>query len=194
MDIDGVFSRHYSRVISEKVKMAAKKLREEGRCIYLSPLGYLDNGSESKPFDPQRAPIVKRVFELYATGEWSYRALAHWANQQHLTTKPVRRKRSKSERLEGVKIESIPKISRKVTVKAIENILKNPFYIGMNVTGDEWIRSIAHQALIDSSLFYKVQSMMKQRTVTVHYPELQFYPYRGLIKCYYCNCSYYNTP
>ena len=34
MDIDGMFSRHYSRVISEKVQNTFKKLRKEGKCIY----------------------------------------------------------------------------------------------------------------------------------------------------------------
>ena len=30
------------------------------------PAGYLHHGSDNKPFDPERAPIVKRIFELYA--------------------------------------------------------------------------------------------------------------------------------
>ncbi len=63
-DVDGMFAVHYSRVISEKVKAASEKLRSEGRCIYLSPIGYLDKGSDNKPIDSQRAPIVKRVFDL----------------------------------------------------------------------------------------------------------------------------------
>ena len=32
MDIDGMFSKHYSRVISEKVKGVCAKLKEEGKC------------------------------------------------------------------------------------------------------------------------------------------------------------------
>jgi len=68
MDIDGMFAAHYSRVISEKVKNAQHKLQLEGKCIYFTPIGYLDKGSGNKPMDPERAPIVKRVFELYLTG------------------------------------------------------------------------------------------------------------------------------
>ena len=70
--IDAVFSGHFSDVISEKVHNAYDKLHAEGRCTYAAPIGYLDAGSDSKPFDPERAPIVKRIFELYATGEWSF--------------------------------------------------------------------------------------------------------------------------
>jgi len=95
MDIDGMFAAHYSRVISEKVKNAQRKLRIEGRCLYFTPIGYLDKGSDNKPLDPERAPIVKRVFELYSTGDWSFAQLGKWAAKQGLTTKPVRRKRTK---------------------------------------------------------------------------------------------------
>lgn len=190
MDIDGMFSRHYSRVISEKVKNSSKKLLAEGRCIRNSPIGYLDQGSDNKPLDKERAPIIKRVFELYATGEWSFVSLSHWANQQGLTTKPARRKRSKEEKARGVSIESIGKQSRPVTHKNIETILRNPFYIGKNVHNKTWIDSKAHQPLIDTSLFYQVQSIMRQKTVRVHYPNLIFYTYRGLIRCKYCERVY----
>ncbi|KAB2916007.1 MAG: hypothetical protein F9K23_09755 [Bacteroidetes bacterium] len=186
MDIDGMFSRHYSRVISEKVKNTATKLRKEGRCIYISPIGYLDKGSDSKPFDNERAPIVKKIFELYATGEWSYTTLAAWANQQGLTTKPVRRKRTRKEKLQGIPIESMPKLSRPVSAKTIENILNNPFYIGKNINEGQWIDSIAHEPLIDAGLFLKVRYMQSQRTTTVRYPHLEFATYRGLIKCKKC--------
>lgn len=190
MDVDGVFSRHYSRAISEKVKNTAMKLRAEGKCIYTSPLGYLDKGSQSKPFDQKRAPIVKRLFQLYATGEWSYNTLAQWANQQGLTTKPVRRKRTREERLSGVSLDSIPKQSRRVTPKSIENMLSNPFYIGKNVHNKEWIDSTAHQPLIDSTLFMKVSRMRKDRTISAHYPEKSFAVYRGLVSCGECGRTY----
>src|SRR3989344_4962142 len=82
MDIDGMFARHHSRVTSEKVKAAFRKLRDERRCTYFSPIGYLDEGSDKKVFDPERAPIIKRLFELYASGEWSLRDLLRWTRQQ----------------------------------------------------------------------------------------------------------------
>lgn len=186
MEIDGIFSREYSRAISEKVKDAAKELRGQGKCIYKSPIGYIDEGSTLKSFDPIRAPIVKRIFELYATGEWSYAKLAQWANQQGLTTKPVRRKRSPYEKLMGVELETLPKVSRLITPKAIENILANPFYIGKNQHKNEWIESTVHQPLIDNKLFFKVRELRKKRTVSIHYPDSAFATYRGLITCGIC--------
>ncbi len=186
MEVDAAFSRHYSRTISEKVRRTAKHLRAEGRCIYQSPIGYLDKGSDQKIIDPSRASVVKRIFELYATGEWSYSKLAVWANKQGLTTKPSRRKRTATERLMGIPLESLPKVSRAVTPKSIEHILENPFYIGKNVHENQWIDSTAHQAIIDEGLFYKVMQMRKQRTTSVQYPEIEFATYRGLVQCGDC--------
>ncbi len=190
MDIDGMFSRHYSRVISEKVKTSYKKLLLEGKCIYTAPIGYLNSGSDNKPFDPERAPIVKRICELYATDEWSFTSLAKWANKNGLTTKPYRRNRTRQEKLNGVQVEEIPKASRPVTEKTIENILNNPFYIGKLIHKGQLIDSQVHQPLIDVSLFYKIHSMLKARTRTVHYPELSFFTYRGLLKCGACQRAY----
>jgi len=191
MDIDGMFAAHYSRVISEKVKAAAEKLRSEGRCIYMSPIGYLDNGSDDKPIDPERAPIVKRVFELYSTGEWSLFQLAKWANQQGLTTKPSRRKRTKDEILSGMEVGTIDKVGRPVNNKTIENILNNPFYIGklkINRKGENYING-RHQALIDISLFNRVQETLKERNITIHYVDRDFFTYRNIVKCS-CGRSY----
>lgn len=190
MDIDGMFSRHYSRVISEKVKTSNKKLRNEGRCIYAAPIGYLNNGSDNKPFDQKRAPIIKQIFELYATGQWSFASLAKWSNKEGLKTKPMRRKRTKEEKARGVELEKIPKVAKAITSKTIENILSNPFYIGKNIANGVMIDSKAHQALIETNLFYKVQSTLKSKTVSAHYPDSTFFTYRGLLKCAECERAY----
>lgn len=190
MDIDGMFSRHYSRTISEKVRNTNNKLRSEGQCIYTPPLGYLSEGSGSKPFDSERAYLVKRIFELYATGEWSFSTLAAWANKQGLTTKPCRRKRTKAEKLQGVELKEIPKSSRPITEASIWHILSNPFYIGKIVHKGELFDSKVHQPLVDLATYYKVQSVLKKKAVKVHYPELAFFTYRGLVKCGTCKRGY----
>ena len=190
MDIDGMFSRHYSRVISEKVKDSYKKLLAEGKCVYSAPIGYLNEGSDNKPYDPEKAPIIKRIFEQYATGEWSYTSLAKWATLNGLISRPIRRKRTKEEKANGVELEEIQKTIRPVNEKTIENILNNPFYVGKLLHKGQLIDSKVHQPLIDLSLFYKVQSMLKARNRTVHYPEFEFFTYRGLIKCASCRRAF----
>jgi DNA invertase Pin-like site-specific DNA recombinase len=189
MSIDGMFASHYSRVISEKVQNAYAKLHAEGRCTYLTPIGYLDHGSNSKPLDPERAPIVKRIFELYATGEWSFAQLGKWAQQQGLTKKPMRRKRTQEEMLDNFDPSTLPKVARPVDHKTIEYILKNPFYIGKIKTPNGYQNGKFHQPLINTALFNTVQQILKQKNQTVRYVDKPFYTYRGLIRCT-CGRSY----
>jgi DNA invertase Pin-like site-specific DNA recombinase len=191
-DIDGMFAQHHSRTISEKVKSATKKLREEGKCIYMSPIGYIDNGSDDKKIDEERAPLVKRVFELYSTGEWSLAELAKWANKQGLTTKPTRRRRTKKEILAGVDQKEIPKIAKPVNNKTIENILKNPFYIGkikINKRDNTQFLDGNHSPLIDINIYNKAQEVLKRKNVSIKYVEKDFFVYRGILKCE-CGRSY----
>ncbi|NMB47928.1 recombinase family protein [Candidatus Kuenenbacteria bacterium] len=192
MDIDDMFSAHYSRVIREKVKLAHDKLRSEGKCTYFAPIGYLDKGSGNKPIDPERAPIVRRIFEMYATGEWGLRQLANWANKQGLTTKPMRRNRTREEILSGVKPEDIPQTLHPINDKTIEHILLNPFYIGkLKIDKKDNTKYITgnHQPLIDVALYNKVQEALKKRNKCIHYMDKDFYIYRGLIACP-CGRSY----
>jgi site-specific DNA recombinase len=183
MDIDGMFASYYSNTISEKVRNAYKKLHAEGKTTHRSPIGYLDAGSDNKPFDPGRFKLVRRLFELYATGEWSYVQLAKWANQHGLTQKPMRAKRSKKQIEEGYDVSKHEKIARPCTHKTIEYILKNPFYIGKIRVNGEYINSKAHSPLVDTALFNKVQHMLQSRTQSVHYINKPFFTYRGLLRC-----------
>ena len=188
MSIDATFAGYYSAAISDKVRDALKKLRSEGKCTYHSPIGYLDHGSDNKVIDPERGPIVQEIFAKYETGEWSHASLAEWAKSQGLTTKPIRRHRTREEILAEVEPASIPRLCKAVSYKTIENILTNPFYIGkLRVPGgrrnaEEWMEGI-HPPLISAATFHNVQAVLRRRNVSVHYPHLAFYVFRGFLRC-----------
>ena len=186
-DVDGMFARHHSRVTSEKVKSAFEKLRSEHRCVYSSPIGYIDEGSNLKKFDPERSPLIKRIFELYATGEWAMSDLVKWANEQGLTSKPKRRRRTKSEMLKGVEIEE--KGSKPINKSTIGYLLSNPFYIGKLKHDEEYFDGI-HPPLISNELFSKVQAMLKKKCVTVKYHDQAFFTYRNFFRCADCGRVY----
>ena len=98
MDIDSMFSTNHSRVTSEKVTAAMRSHRDDGKWTHRAPIGYLNIGTvENKPQDPKRAPIIKELFELYATGDWCLSDLKRFAAKQGLKSTPNRRKRSKEE-------------------------------------------------------------------------------------------------
>lgn len=193
MDIDGMFAEHHSRVTSEKVRLTHWSLRERGVVAYKAPVGYLNQGTMThKPFDPERAPIIKKLFESYATGDWSLADLVRFAKNQGLTTFPSRRRRTQTEMLaeenDEVKIE---KISRLMTVASIQKILTNQFYTGRTFgNNNNYVRSVSHEPLIDDELFNRVQTMLNKKKVSIHYVEKLELPFRGLIRCATCRRVY----
>jgi len=193
MDIDGMFAAHHSRVTSEKVRLANHNMREQGLCTYKAPIGYLNPGkADHKPFDPERAPIVRQMFERYAAGDMSLADMARWANERGLTTQPMRRRRTIEEMLqdEGDEMTS-PKVSRPVTKNHVHRILTNPFYIGQ-VIGNQggYVKSTSHKALVTKKLFYAVQDRLGRKRVSVHYDEKLDLPFRGLVRCALCGRVY----
>lgn len=193
MDVDGMFAEHHSRVTSEKVRLTTWNLRERGVVTYKAPIGYLNPGSmEHKPIDPERAPMIKKLFELYATGDWALADLVRFAGQQGLNTVPVRRRRTKAEILaeeeEGVKIE---KTSRPMTISYVHKILTNPFYTGMALGNEgKYVRSVSHEALISEELFNNVQQVLRCNKVSVSYMQKLELPMRGMVRCADCGRVY----
>ncbi len=195
MDIDGMFSQHHSRVTSEKVSLTIKHAREKGKCTNRAPIGYLNEGNmDYKPLDPERAPIIRRLYELYSTGDWSLSDLARYANEQGLTTVAMRRKRTEEEKLaeeEDDNLIDIPKVSRPITQNHVHRMLTSPFYIGMVPAGNgKHTRSSSHQPLVPVNLFNDVQQLLRKNKTSIHYTEKLDLPLRGLVRCALCQRIY----
>jgi len=191
MEMDGMVAKSHSRITSEKVRNTTKKLRGEGVCTYRAPVGYLNTGDpRKKPFDPGRAPIVKQLFEKYASGMWSLIDLAQWANEQGLTMPAVRRKRTHEEMM-GEEEITIEPVARPITFKHVHYILRNPFYIGLIIGPHKsYIQSISHEPLIDKALFADVQKVLKSKRISVRYETKLDYAYRSTVHCGYCHRVY----
>ena len=199
MDIDGMFAEHHSRVTREKVALTMKNKRAQGVCTHKAPVGYLNLGQmEHKPFDPVRAPIIKQLFEMAATGEWSLADLARVAIKQGFTMPLMRRRRTQDEILaeeeDDVRLE-IESISRLPTFNSIHKILTNPFYSG-KVPGNEgaFMESISHEALVSKELFDTVQEQLRKRNRSAHYIEPLGHPLRGIVHCGVCSRVYTPYP
>lgn len=199
MDIDGMFAEHHARVTSEKVSINTRNQRDKGVCTYKAPVGYLNQGiMENKPLDPIRAPIIKQMFELCATGEWSLNDIAKWANEQGFTMPPMKRRRTEDEMLaeetdEDVEIEAI---CRPVTYTGVHKILTSRFYTGRILGNDGKcnVLSTSHEALVSDELFEEVQIALRKKKISVHYVERLDHPYRGLVRCEDCERAYTPYP
>ena len=101
----------YNDIVAKATGNAAKKKfkvilapgqesRWAWRAGFQATVLYLNQGNmEHKPLDPVRAPIIRTMFELAATGDWSLAALARYVLEQGFTMPPVRRPRTEEERL-----------------------------------------------------------------------------------------------
>lgn len=194
MDIDGMFAQHHSRVTSEKVRLVTQAKRAEGKCTYRAPIGYLNQGSmDHKPIDPARGPIIKDLFMLYATGDWSLSDLARYAAKQGCSTVPTRRPRSSQEMLadDDENTNLRPKSTQPLRVNHISKILRNPFYLGQIIgPNGAHIPSTSHDALIDAATFMRVQTLLKSKRTSVHYTEKLDHPFRGFARCAQCRRVY----
>ncbi|HEY1688507.1 MAG TPA: recombinase family protein, partial [Solirubrobacteraceae bacterium] len=79
--IHEMFDEYYSVSLSFWTKSGLREKARQGHLIGNLPWGYVrDQESKIAVPDPERAPLVKEMFERYATGEESDRGIASWLN------------------------------------------------------------------------------------------------------------------
>ena len=89
-----------------------KAALELGRWVFLAPIGYLNaprSMGRSLVHDPERAPLVQRAFEEYATGRYTKEQLLKRARTCGLTNRR----------------------GKPLTSQAIGMLLRNPLYAGI---------------------------------------------------------------
>lgn len=189
----------YLTSMNRNVKRSQKHNREAGLWQGLAPIGYLNAKDERKRatliLDPERAPIIKQIFEEYATGDHSIQSVWKSALDKGFTSKePNYNPRSKNF---GIRCP--------VSKNKIHDILTNPFYYGCMYVADEEIdektkkpiktfyKKIQHvyEPIISKELFDKVQTILKSKNKENFCKEQKYagipFSLRGLIKCE-CGC------
>ncbi len=75
-DIQAVVASDYIRNLREETRKGFYGRLKQGIYPLPAPLGYLDMGkAKPKELDPAKAPLVKKVFELYGTGQYNLEGL-----------------------------------------------------------------------------------------------------------------------
>jgi site-specific DNA recombinase len=97
-NILGSMSQFFSDSLSEKTKERMKSAVKAGRFIWVAPVGYMNEKKKSSgsvmKVDPERAPLVRKGFELMASGGYSADDVLRTLTALGLTTrknKPVPR-------------------------------------------------------------------------------------------------------
>ena len=158
--IQVLMARNYIDNLREEVSKGMREKAEQGIYPSRPPIGYRNNKQEHTiEVDPDKAPIAKRLFELYASGRHS---------------------------LSSLRRALVTEFGVRMAKSYLERLLKNPFYMG-HFRWEGKIYQGTHTPLISSQLFQEVQAMFRGRNKP-KYRNHEF-AFRGLLTCAYDNCK-----
>jgi site-specific DNA recombinase len=161
-------AQFFSANLSEETKKGMRQKVLQGGWPHRPPRGYVtlrsDHESDSRvAIHPREGPLVRKAFELYATGLYSVVSVSRRLAREGLISRSG---------------GSIPK-------SQMHRLLTNPFYIGrvrwkdVNVAGQ-------HPPLVKESLFKQVQSVIKTRYRSPGVRKTTGLPLRGFASCSGC--------
>lgn len=142
----------YSRNLANEVNKGLIQKAKNGGTPFRPPIGYRPvrlfvDGREvrSVEIDPERAPLVKWAFDMYATGEWTTRTLLVEVTEKGLLSRPTPKRPS-----------------RPITVSAFQELLRNPYYVGIvEYRGISYPGK--HEPIVDRQIFDEVQSLLEAK-------------------------------
>ncbi|HET6844956.1 MAG TPA: recombinase family protein [Candidatus Angelobacter sp.] len=86
-NIHGAFNQFFSDSLSERTRFRMAEAVRAGRFPWPAPIGYLNSGGGVLKVDPERAPLVRRAFELAAQGSHATDAIRRTLGALGLRTK-----------------------------------------------------------------------------------------------------------
>jgi site-specific DNA recombinase len=165
------FAQFDNDVRSDRTRAGMKAALELGRWVFLAPIGYLNaprSMGKSLIHDPARAPLVRRAFEDYATGQYTKEQLLKRGRSWGLTNRR----------------------GKPLTSQAIGMQLRNQLYAGIVDVPEYGVRAKRgdFEALISEELFYRVQAILSGRVPSTAprkraHPD---FPLRGFVRCQSC--------
>jgi site-specific DNA recombinase len=159
-----LFAKNYIDNLSEEVKKGLTEKLKQGWLPTKPPLGYKtigDKGHKIHVIDEATAPLIRNMFELYATGEYSLKKLVEVTNKDGLRTRS----------------------GRKVPKSRMAALLGDPFYAG-KIRYNNTLHAGAHEPLLSRELFERVRQVLHGKATPrfrKHFPL-----FKALIHCATC--------
>jgi len=158
-------SKYYIDNLSENIKRGHRAKLRKGIWPSFAPLGYLNNHkTRAIDIDREKAPLVRKAFELYATGEYTLKTLAKVLEQAGLKSYK----------------------GNVLSVSCVQRLLQNPIYYGIFSFNGE-IYDGTHEPIISKKLFDSVQQVMNNRGKKKRKRKHEF-AFSGLMRCGNCGC------
>lgn len=173
------------RKIGERTFKGMEEKARKGSYPAFAPLGYLNiadpNDPENDPkrkrrtiiIDSDRAPLIKKAFELYAGGRYSLSSLCNEMNQLGLKIKESRSKKR------GL---------RPISKHGLQSVLRNIFYV-WQFRWNQITWPGNHPAIIDRNLFDAVQAKLEENVSNPKGSTKKYFPFKFLLKCEHCFSS-----
>lgn len=163
-DMKVAIARFYTNNLSEEVKKGQKEKIAQGWLPARAKLGYKtvgEKGHRTHIVSEAEAPFIKRMFELYASGNYSLKALVETMQN------------------EGMRNE----YGRKIPKSRMHKMLSDPFYCG-KIQWKGQIYDGQHQPIVSQELFDKANFILKRKKAPTYSKHL--FTFRKMIRCGEC--------
>ena len=160
-------SKYYSDNLVENINRGFRQKIRRGEWLTKAPFGYVNN-FKTRTIEPHpfHSKIVKRAFEEFATGKYTYESLADFLAELGVETK-----------------------NRTPLGKAsIWRMLSNRAYLGLTKHKGEYFEG-SFEAILSPAIFEAVQVVLKRKAKPRKSKELHNFPFRGLLTCGECKCA-----
>ena len=170
-------SKQYVDNLSVNTKRGLRQKVREGHCPRLAPVGYYNHiKTKTIMVDKKLAEIVRRAFELYATGTKTLDDIAAFLYANGVKTRGRRRKKGEQKSAGG----------KQWHASRVKRMLADVFYYG-HFRYNGVVYEGKHTPIIDKALFDRVQRVLAgrgraQKQATA--PQ----PLNLLVKCENCDC------
>ena len=165
--IKAIMAKNYVDNLSEEAKKGMLEKAEQGIYPSHAPYGYLnqeENGRNVIKTDPETAPFVRKMFELYKTGNYSLSKL-----------------RSKM-----ISDGMIYRNGKNFHKSTLEKMLKNEFYTGIFFWKGKKYENASHKPIVSKELFIQVQNVLINPNKSKSRKGI--FPFNNLIHCGVCGC------
>jgi len=166
-----LMAKNYIDNLSEETRKGMLEKAQQGTWPSCAPLGYLNVvGPEGKRMirpDPEVAPIIARVYERYATGNYSVRAMARTARADGLAYR---------------------KSGDAVPTSTIHKILRNRIYTG-DFDFDGITYHGTHEPVVSRELWEQTQAILDGRGSKRTHRVKDMFAFSSLITCGHCGCA-----
>jgi len=164
-----LMAKNYVENLGEEASKGMREKAKNGIWPSCAPTGYQNvqgaDGRRTIIPHPVTAPVVRQIFEWFATGDYTLKGIA---------TK--------------LRAERLPFGSNQVNVSSIHAILRKRIYTGES----DWKGTVfpgSYEPLITKATWERVQDLLNARHELRNRKMIHDFTYSGLLRCGHCGCA-----